>query len=1547
MKRAVSSVLLVILVGIAFNTAIHLDAQPVTPADINAAIAHGLRWLRAHQNPNGSWGYASLDPRPGNPPHDNVTPGDVALTGLCALAFLNHGITESDPAVANAIKYLLANVRPDGAITNGDYPTYQTSIAILPLIATGNPAYTAVIQNARNFLRGIQNTSIPTSDPAYGGWGYGWEGWEPPGEENGDLIVRDNPNDWGVTPSSPPFWLSPDIWVDNDGDGVPDKIIPGKTNKLFAAVHNIGSAQLTNVTVEFYSDFVTAGFDFNSAVLIGTATIPSIMPTSTEIVEVPWNVPLSNPQPGEGGPLCVGVRAFSSGDPLTSPNSVPYDNNIALRNFFPIEARPGQTVNFDFKVHNNQPTVGNVELDLNLNVPSGWKVSFDKPGPFSLSPGSSLFDILKIEIPPAASPGDRGEIDVIEKIGSNVIGGFRVAVLVAPKKVGITNLNVQSGKQYQISDAVPGSLYYIDRDYRFVSLPTPLMDGVLIMTADEDGDSCATDFLTFEVDVPVTLYLLRDSRGDEDKGGKPPQWLSSGFERITGWQVETTDPGMGYFTVWKADFDAGTIQLGGNACSPAEGQESNYVVIVMPRSVGLAGPQMPELPPVETVIGWDVWNPGPIYKLPGSPYPTGKHWADLSNTQWAIMALEHFPPPGTPWRDKALVFVENCQRDDPTDRPGGFIYSPVPGAPRSTHPFGSMTYAGIWSYRLLGIPVSDPRVQGALRWVEHHYSVTENPPYADWVLYYNYLTMAKALRLCGIKYITSGGVPHDWYLELATVLVHNQLFDGSWVNSADPSLGEWSRALCTAYALLTLETGILPPSHPIVVTVSLTTSPLELHIYDALGRHTGLKDGQVEEGIPGTTYTSTDGTVEIALSDPDVGGYMIVVRSTADSDHDFTLTIRGKMDEEEVYSKEFTGTLPPGGSKRFNMFLSSIMGGLTLFAEETGMPEASISVDPSALHIDAAQGETGSATLDITETSGNDVDLLLVATEMKGEGDITLPIEFISFSEPEFSLKANGTHQVEVRVKVPADLPVGQYTGSLIILDSSRFVMARIPVDLAVSQGTPAQISGVVEDKNGEPIQGASISMIDERGIYTELGVTDENGGFSFDVIKGSSFILRVYKEGYIPYVIGITAPSENLKIVLEDLPKVPEIAKLPYTSWVSGKAEIKVPGKGFIPVRPGDVVIAGDRKNGALAIWIVTQAGRYGPMPIPGDDPNTSADEGMTENEEILFWINGNPATPLGPDQASWAQGRSLTINLGGKEYKIRLGDVSGDGRVTSFDASRILQYLVELYQIPSERQELADVDGNREIGPMDAVWILRFVVGMISSFDEVSSRSGTNPAPPGNLSISMPDSTADADGLVKVPISIKATGLCGGMMKLSYDPAILTPIDISCDLPEFAWAKNGGELTIAFASAAEIEEIKAVITFKVEDKLDTYLRISDLILNEAHLNPSSLRARIDVIPEETVLLPNFPNPFNPETWIPFKLAHESDVRIEIYDLSGRLVKRLNLGRLKAGYYTSRGTAARWDGRNERGERVASGVYIYQLRADGRSFSRKMVILK
>ena len=98
---------------------------------------------------------------------------------------------------------------------------------------------------------------------------------------------------------------------------------------------------------------------------------------------------------------------------------------------------------------------------------------------------------------------------------------------------------------------------------------------------------------------------------------------------------------------------------------------------------------------------------------------------------------------------------------------------------------------------------------------------------------------------------------------------------------------------------------------------------------------------------------------------------------------------------------------------------------------------------------------------------------------------------------------------------------------------------------------------------------------------------------------------------------------------------------------------------------------------------------------------------------------------------------------------------------------------------------------------------------------------------------------------------------------------------------------------------------------------------------------------------PKETTLLPNYPNPFNPETWIPYQLAYDADVTLTVYDTKGTPVRQFDLGYQSAGFYTNRTKAAYWDGRNETGESVASGVYFYQLQAGDYTDLRRMVIVK
>ena len=100
-------------------------------------------------------------------------------------------------------------------------------------------------------------------------------------------------------------------------------------------------------------------------------------------------------------------------------------------------------------------------------------------------------------------------------------------------------------------------------------------------------------------------------------------------------------------------------------------------------------------------------------------------------------------------------------------------------------------------------------------------------------------------------------------------------------------------------------------------------------------------------------------------------------------------------------------------------------------------------------------------------------------------------------------------------------------------------------------------------------------------------------------------------------------------------------------------------------------------------------------------------------------------------------------------------------------------------------------------------------------------------------------------------------------------------------------------------------------------------------------------------MLPKKTVLLANYPNPFNPETWIPYHLAKPTEVTVHIYAVNGTLIRILALGHKPAGIYEHRNRAAYWDGKNAQGERVASGIYFYTLTTGNFTATRKMLIRK
>jgi len=133
----------------------------------------------------------------------------------------------------------------------------------------------------------------------------------------------------------------------------------------------------------------------------------------------------------------------------------------------------------------------------------------------------------------------------------------------------------------------------------------------------------------------------------------------------------------------------------------------------------------------------------------------------------------------------------------------------------------------------------------------------------------------------------------------------------------------------------------------------------------------------------------------------------------------------------------------------------------------------------------------------------------------------------------------------------------------------------------------------------------------------------------------------------------------------------------------------------------------------------------------------------------------------------------------------------------------------------------------------------------------------------------------------------------------------------------------------------------------FLAEPDIARVRRVTGIAVGPFSVEPSANLVLTTWGRTKTALYQNYPNPFNPETWIPYRLAKSADVTIHIHSVTGQLVRRLKIGRQDSGEYMSKSKAAHWDGRNDVGERIASGVYFYRIQAGDFTATRKLAVSK
>ena len=250
----------------------------------------------------------------------------------------------------------------------------------------------------------------------------------------------------------------------------------------------------------------------------------------------------------------------------------------------------------------------------------------------------------------------------------------------------------------------------------------------------------------------------------------------------------------------------------------------------------------------------------------------------------------------------------------------------------------------------------------------------------------------------------------------------------------------------------------------------------------------------------------------------------------------------------------------------------------------------------------------------------------------------------------------------------------------------------------------------------------------------------------------------------------------------------------------------------------------------------------------------------------------------------------------------------------------------------------------------PLPAAQI-QFITDWINGGAKNNSNNETEDKPPIPPADPFPPPDVNRDGVVNILDLIQAalqfgqvgTHLAGdvnGNGKVEVFDLILISVNLSENAAAPASPVDGSNPTANYHSSSVKRQFQALAALESQVAPSRGARLAHELLKAwlSHMKP---------LVTETKLLPNYPNPFNPETWIPYQLAEAAHVKIHIYDVVGDLVRTLNLGTKPAGRYLSREQAAYWDGRNNMGEGVSSGVHFYTLVVGDYQTTRRMIVAR
>ncbi|MFC1563512.1 kelch repeat-containing protein [candidate division KSB1 bacterium] len=300
------------------------------------------------------------------------------------------------------------------------------------------------------------------------------------------------------------------------------------------------------------------------------------------------------------------------------------------------------------------------------------------------------------------------------------------------------------------------------------------------------------------------------------------------------------------------------------------------------------------------------------------------------------------------------------------------------------------------------------------------------------------------------------------------------------------------------------------------------------------------------------------------------------------------------------------------------------------------------------------------------------------------------------------------------------------------------------------------------------------------------------------------------------------------------------------------------------------------------------------------------------------------------------------------------RYGDVSANSIVNSYDASLVLQNVVGIEEFSTGRQAKADVTYNGSVTALDAYYILLKSAGLISTFPvEDSLFSKISAADNPNINISILKQIATGGNITKFTFSTaEVNNISSFYTEFNYNKNNLKfkRILLSEEYSDYLNIVNiqNGNLKFAMTGYNPGKNSGELLTIEFENltigNTPDNTDINNLIIqiNEQYIQPDYLKSDISGLPDKFDLAQNYPNPFNPGTTIKYQLPERTPVLIVIYNILGQEVRTLVNEAKDTGFYS-----IKWDGRNNFGKYVGSGVYIYRIKAGKFILTRKMLLIK